>query len=74
LPILNIQAVFRWALTKYVLHRRGLIANSAQRIAGPRLDAFDQQDVDAFLHDMSDVLLPQAMLDQCHVGILPAST
>ena len=74
LPILNIQAVFRWALTKYVLHRRGLIADSAQRIAGPRLDAFDQQDVDAFLHDMSDVLLPQAMLDQCHVGILPAST
>ena len=74
LPILNIQAVFRWALTKYVLHRRGLIANSAQRMAGPRLDAFDQQDVDAFLHDMSDVLLPQAMLDQCHVGILPAST
>ena len=74
LPILNIQAVFRWALTKYVLHRRGLIANSAQRIAGPRLDAFDQQDVDAFLHDMSDVLLPQAALDQCHVEILPAST
>ena len=74
LPILNIQAVFRWALTKYVLHRRGLIANSAQRIAGPRLDAFDQQDVDAFLHDMSDVLLPKAALDQCHVEILPAST
>jgi 4-hydroxy-tetrahydrodipicolinate synthase len=74
LPILNIQAVFRWALTKYVLHRRGLIANSAQRIAGPRLDAVDQQDVDAFLHDMSDVLLPKAALDQCHVEILPAST
>ena len=74
LPILNIQAVFRWALTKYVLHRRGLIADSAQRIAGPRLDAFDQQDVDAFLHDMSDVLLPQAMLDQCHADMMPPSS
>jgi 4-hydroxy-tetrahydrodipicolinate synthase len=74
LPILNIQAVFRWALTKYVLQQRGLIANAAQRIAGPRLDAWDQQDVDAFLDDIRDVLLPQAMLDQCHaVSSPPAS-
>ena len=28
LPVLNTQAVFRWALTKYVLQRRGLIACS----------------------------------------------
>jgi 4-hydroxy-tetrahydrodipicolinate synthase len=74
LPILNIQAVFRWALTKYVLHRRGLIADSAQRIAGPRLDALDQQDVDAFLDDIRDVLLPQVALDQCLVTKLPASS
>ena len=74
LPILNIQAVFRWALTKYVLHRRGLIADSAQRIAGPRLDALDQQDVDAFLDDIRDVLLPQVALDQCHATTLPASS
>jgi 4-hydroxy-tetrahydrodipicolinate synthase len=74
LPILNIQAVFRWALTKYVLQRRGLISDSAQRIAGPRLDAWDQQDVDAFLHDIRDLLLPQATLDQCHaVSSPPAS-
>jgi len=66
LPILNIQAVFRWALTKYVLQRRGLIANAAQRIAGPRPDAWDEQDVDAFLHDIRDLLLPQSTLDQCH--------
>src|SRR5205085_1341513 len=25
LPVLNVQAVFRWSLTKYVLERRGLI-------------------------------------------------
>ena len=66
LPILNIQAVFRWALTKYVLHRRGLISDMSQRIARPRLDVLDQQDVDAFLVDIHDLLLPQAALDQCH--------
>lgn len=70
LPILNIQAVFRWALTKYVLQQRGLIASSTQRIAGPRLDALDGQDVDAFLHDLRDVLLSKAALDECHADDL----
>lgn len=59
LPVLNTQAVFRWALTKHVLRRRGLIACDAQRAAGPRLDAFDRADVDAFLDDIADLLLPQ---------------
>ncbi len=62
LPILNIQAVFRWSLTKHVLHRRGLIAGTHQRIAGPRLDAVDAQDVDAFLDDLRDLLLPPAAI------------
>jgi 4-hydroxy-tetrahydrodipicolinate synthase len=57
LPILNVQAVFRWALTKYVLHRRGLIAHPRQRAAGPSLDAYDRADVDAFLADIRDLLL-----------------
>ena len=74
LPILNIQAVFRWALTKYVLQRRGLIAHAAQRIAGPRLDAWDQQDVDAFLDDIRDVLLPQVALDQCRADVAHPSS
>jgi 4-hydroxy-tetrahydrodipicolinate synthase len=74
LPILNIQAVFRWALTKYVLHRRGLIAHAVQRIAGPRLDAWDQQDVDAFLDDIRDVLLPQVALDQCRADTVHPSS
>jgi 4-hydroxy-tetrahydrodipicolinate synthase len=65
LPILNIQAVFRWSLTKYVLYRRGLIAAMGQRAAGPRLDAMDQLDVDAFLRDISDLLLPDAVLKSC---------
>ena len=64
LPILNIQAVFRWSLTKHVLQRRGLIASTHQRIAGPRLDALDAQDVDAFLDDLRDLLLPPDAIAQ----------
>jgi len=59
LPILNVQAVFRWSLTKYVLMRRGLVACDAQRAAGPRLDALDKTDVDAFLVDIEDLLLAE---------------
>lgn len=58
LPILNVQAVFRWSLTKYVLQRRGLVPCDHQRAAGPRLDALDKADVDAFLADIGDLLLP----------------
>ncbi len=57
LPILNIQAVFRWSLTKYVLHKRGLIGSYKQRAAGPLLDPGDMADVDAFLGDIRDLLL-----------------
>jgi 4-hydroxy-tetrahydrodipicolinate synthase len=57
LPILNVQAVFRWSLTKYVLKKRGIIAHDTQRASGPRLDATDQQDVDAFLSDLDDLLI-----------------
>ena len=64
LPVLNIQAVFRWSLTKYVLRRRGLIGSTMQRIAGPTLDSVDEQDVDAFLDDLDDLLLPQSALNE----------
>ena len=62
LPILNVQAVFRWSLTKYVLQQRGLIACMKQRMPGPLLDALDQADVDDFLADLQDLLLPAADL------------
>lgn len=58
LPVLNVQAVFRWSLTKYVLQRRGLIPCDHQRASGPRLDALDKADVDAFMADIADLLLP----------------
>lgn len=64
LPVLNIQAVFRWSLTKYVLRRRGLIGCTVQRIAGPTLDAMDEKDVDAFLDDLDDLLPPQSALKE----------
>lgn len=58
LPVLNVQAVFRWSLTKHVLKRRGLIESTQQRAAGPRVDALDAADVDAFLDDLADLLPP----------------
>ncbi len=65
LPILNIQAVFRWSLTKYVLYSRGLIQTMGQRATGPRLDSTDQMDVDAFLKDIGDLLLPESVVRSC---------
>jgi len=62
LPVLNVQAVFRWSLTKYVLQRRGLIASVRQRAPGPVLDALDRAEVDAFLDDIADLLLPASEL------------
>jgi 4-hydroxy-tetrahydrodipicolinate synthase len=62
LPVLNVQAVFRWSLTKHVLRRRGLIATDLQRASGPRLDDLDRADVDAFVDDLRDLLLPDTEL------------
>ncbi|CAN5727984.1 dihydrodipicolinate synthase family protein [soil metagenome] len=62
LPILNVQAVFRWSLTKYVLHKRGLVPSMKQRTPGPLLDALDQADVDDFLAAIDDLLLPESAL------------
>jgi 4-hydroxy-tetrahydrodipicolinate synthase len=39
LPLLNFQAVFRMAMTKETLRRRGIIAHAGKRAAGPELDA-----------------------------------
>lgn len=69
LPILNVQAVFRWSLTKYVLHRRGLIQCRLQRAAGPLLDEVDAADVDGFLRDIEDLLVPVQVLSAVGAGI-----
>jgi 4-hydroxy-tetrahydrodipicolinate synthase len=62
LPVLNVQAVFRWSLTKHVLRSRGLIACDLQRAPGPRLDALDRADVDAFMGDLRALLIPDTQL------------
>jgi 2-keto-3-deoxy-L-arabinonate dehydratase len=49
LPLLNMQANFRWRLTKAVLQRRGLIDSAYVRAAGPSLDAFDVAELDDLL-------------------------
>jgi dihydrodipicolinate synthase/N-acetylneuraminate lyase len=59
LPLLNMQAVFRWRLTKAVLQRRGLIESAHVRAPGPELDRYDQAELDALLARLAD-LLPRA--------------
>jgi 2-keto-3-deoxy-L-arabinonate dehydratase len=56
LPLLNMQAVFRWRLTKAVLRRRGLIDSVYTRAPGPELDRYDQAELDALLARLSDLL------------------
>lgn len=56
LPLLNMQAIFRWRLTKAVLQRRGLIENTFVRAPGPELDRYDRKELDALLARLSDLL------------------
>lgn len=56
LPLLSMQAVFRWRLTKAVLRRRGLIASDHVRAPGPALDAWDERELDALLARIADLL------------------
>jgi 4-hydroxy-tetrahydrodipicolinate synthase len=56
LPLLSMQAVFRWRLTKAVLLRRGLITSDHVRAPGPALDAYDQRELDTLLARIADLL------------------
>jgi len=56
LPLLNFQAVFCMAMTKEVLKRRGVIASTEVRAAGPRMDAGDLAELDAILADLADLI------------------
>jgi 4-hydroxy-tetrahydrodipicolinate synthase len=56
LPLLSMQAVFRWRLTKAVLLRRGLISNAHVRAPGPALDAWDERELDALLARITDLV------------------
>jgi len=56
LPLLNFQAVFRMAMTKEVLKRRGVIRATHVRAAGPTMDAGDLRELDAILDGLRDLL------------------
>ncbi|HEV7777882.1 MAG TPA: dihydrodipicolinate synthase family protein [Luteibacter sp.] len=56
LPLLSMQAVFRWRLTKAVLLRRGLIGSDYVRSPGPALDSWDQRELDALLARIADLV------------------
>ena len=56
LPLLNMQAVYRWRLTKEVLRRRGLIESAYVRAPGPVLDRHDQKELGELLAGLSDLI------------------
>ena len=53
LPLLNFQAVFRMAMTKEVLRRRGVIGSTHVRAAGPVFDAGDLRELDAMIETLA---------------------
>ncbi|MFV3129052.1 dihydrodipicolinate synthase family protein [Niveispirillum sp. KHB5.9] len=58
LPVLLMQAVFRWRLTKEVLRRRGLIDSAFVRAAGPAFDAMDHRELTQMLLLLEDLTGP----------------
>jgi len=58
LPLLNFQMVFRMAMTKETLRRRGIIDIATKRAAGPELDYGDQRELTEMLDEVSDLLRP----------------
>ena len=58
LPLLNMQAVFRMAMTKETLRRRGIIEAAVKRAPGPELDDGDRRELTEMLQEVADVLRP----------------
>jgi 4-hydroxy-tetrahydrodipicolinate synthase len=63
LPLLNFQAVFRMAMTKETLRRRGIIVHAGKRAAGPELDAGDHRELSELLGEVADLLQPPVRVD-----------
>lgn len=55
LPLLNMEAHYALSIYKEVLKRRGVIATSTTRGGGVPLDAYDHQELDAILADVSEL-------------------
>ncbi|MFO1412425.1 MAG: dihydrodipicolinate synthase family protein [Burkholderiales bacterium] len=58
LPLLNFQAIFRMAMTKETLRRRGIISHAGKRAAGPELDAGDHRELTELLAEVAGLLDP----------------
>lgn len=56
LPILTMQAVFRWSLTKEVLRHRGILESVHVRAEGPRFDRQDRVEMTAMLMRLTNLL------------------
>ncbi len=56
LPLLNIQSIYRWNMTKFVLRQRGLIEDTYVRAPSVPLDRFDEDDIMTFWKRSQDVL------------------
>jgi dihydrodipicolinate synthase/N-acetylneuraminate lyase len=63
LPLLNFQAVFRWAMTKEVLRRRGIIDCAYVRAPGPRLDPQDHIELGIMLDEIAALLVAAPVQD-----------
>ena len=55
LPVLNIQGVYRWSLTKEVLFQRGIIASTYIRAKGPKMDDEDKGQLNAFWDNVESI-------------------
>ena len=73
LPLLNFQAVFRMAMTKETLRRRGIIGHAGKRAAGPELDAGDHRELGELLVEVGDLLDPPVKESHGAVSTSPAS-
>ncbi|MBC7918918.1 MAG: dihydrodipicolinate synthase family protein [Rhodoferax sp.] len=56
LPLLSMQANFRWRLTKAVLKMRGLIGSDFTRAPGASLDAYDHNELKILMQRLSDLI------------------
>ena len=74
LPLLNFQAVFRWAATKEVLKRRGIIECAYVRAPGPRLDQRDQAELGIMLTEIGDLLADFSPLGEFRVPLTNADS
>jgi 4-hydroxy-tetrahydrodipicolinate synthase len=53
LPLLDFEELFGPAVCKEVLYRRRIIASPYQRLPGPALDRYDQEEIDRLLAEVS---------------------